>query len=82
MVLDVKSTFDALVARYAPDAAARERILDNRFYRHVSAALAGSHEYMAMEKLLELRLATRYDLSCSTRPRRATRSTSSRPPIG
>jgi anion-transporting ArsA/GET3 family ATPase len=62
MVLDVKSTFDALVARYAPDAAARERILGNRFYRHVSAALAGSHEYMAMEKLLELSEDARWDL--------------------
>jgi anion-transporting ArsA/GET3 family ATPase len=62
MVLDVKSTFDALVARYAPDAAARERILDNRFYRHVSAALAGSHEYMAMEKLLELTEDRRWNL--------------------
>jgi anion-transporting ArsA/GET3 family ATPase len=62
MVLDVKSTFDALVARHAPDAAARDRILGNRFYRHVSAALPGSHEYMAMEKLLELREDERWDL--------------------
>jgi anion-transporting ArsA/GET3 family ATPase len=52
MVLDVKSTFDALVTRFSPDAAARDRILGNRFYKQVSAALAGSHEYMAMEKLL------------------------------
>jgi anion-transporting ArsA/GET3 family ATPase len=62
MVLDVKSTFDALVARYAPDAAARERILGNRIYRQLSAALAGSHEYMAMEKLLELSGDERWDL--------------------
>jgi anion-transporting ArsA/GET3 family ATPase len=62
MVLDVKSTFDALVARHTPDPAARERILGNRFYRHVSAALAGSHEYMAMEKLLELGADERWEL--------------------
>jgi len=62
MVLDVKSTFDDLVARYTPDEAARRRILDNRFYRQVSAALAGSHEYMAMEKLLELSADLRWDL--------------------
>ena len=62
MVLDVKSTFDALVTRYAKDAAARERILGNRFYRQISSALAGSHEYMAMEKLLELRADERFDL--------------------
>jgi anion-transporting ArsA/GET3 family ATPase len=62
MTLDVKSTFDALVERHAPDAEARRRILGNRFYRHISAALAGSHEYMAMEKLLELSADERFDL--------------------
>ncbi len=62
MVLDVKSTFDALVTRYTRDAAARDRILGNRFYRHISAALAGSHEYMAMEKVLELSGDERWDL--------------------
>ena len=62
MVLDVQSTFDALVARYAPDEASKRRIRENRFYRHVSAALAGSHEYMAMEKLLELSEDEAFDL--------------------
>ena len=62
MVLDVKGTFDALVARHTTDAAARDRILKNRFYQHVSAALVGSHEYMAMEKLLELAQDERFDL--------------------
>lgn len=62
MVLDVKTTFDTLVERHTPDEAARRRILDNRFYRHVSAALAGSHEYMAMEKLLELSDDPQWDL--------------------
>jgi anion-transporting ArsA/GET3 family ATPase len=62
MVLDVKNTFDELVARYAPDEDSRRRILRNRMYRHVSAALVGSHEYMAMEKLLELSEDERFDL--------------------
>lgn len=62
MTLDTKRTFDALVERYTPDEAARRRILDNRFYRHISAALAGTHEYMAMEKLLDLCGDERYDL--------------------
>jgi anion-transporting ArsA/GET3 family ATPase len=62
MVLDVKGTFDALVTRHTEDAAARDRILKNRFYQHASAALAGSHEYMAMEKLLELTQDERFDL--------------------
>jgi anion-transporting ArsA/GET3 family ATPase len=62
MTLDTRSTFDALVERFAPGPAARRRILENRFYQHVSAALAGSHEYMAMEKLLELSADERFDL--------------------
>ena len=62
MVLDTKRTFDALVERYADTEEARERILGNRFYKQVSAALAGSHEYMAMEKLLDLSADDRFDL--------------------
>ena len=62
MTLDTKRTFDTLVERHAPDAAARRRILDNRFYKQISAALAGSHEYMAMEKLLDLSADERFDL--------------------
>jgi len=62
MVLDVKGTFDALVLRHTPEGPERDRILKNRFYVHVSAALAGSHEYMAMEKLLELSNDERFDL--------------------
>jgi anion-transporting ArsA/GET3 family ATPase len=62
MVLDVKGTFDALVLRHTKDAEARTRILENRFYQQVSAALAGSHEYMAMETLLELAKEGRFEL--------------------
>ncbi|PYQ13921.1 MAG: gliding motility protein [Acidobacteria bacterium] len=62
MMLDTRRTFDALVERHAPGETARRRILDNRFYRQVSSALAGSHEYMAMEKLLELSADDRFDL--------------------
>lgn len=53
-VLDAKGTFDRLVARYAGDEAARRRILNNRFYRHLSGSLAGVLEYMAVERLYEL----------------------------
>ncbi len=62
MSLDTKRTFDTLVERHAGDLAAQRRILDNPFYRQVSAALSGSHEYMAMEKLLELEADRRFDL--------------------
>ncbi|MSQ03805.1 MAG: ArsA family ATPase [Myxococcales bacterium] len=54
LMLDPKQTFDELVARHAPSAEVRDRILDNHYYRSVSTHLPGVHEYMAMEKLLAL----------------------------
>jgi len=62
MMLDVKRTWDDLVTRHAPDPARRERILKNRLYQQMSSALAGSQEYMAMEKLFELATDRDYDL--------------------
>jgi anion-transporting ArsA/GET3 family ATPase len=62
MMLDAKATFDELVRRHAPDEETRDRILANRVYQQLSAALAGSQEYMAMEKLFELYAEDRYDL--------------------
>ena len=54
VMLDTKSTFDAVVQRYAADEAQAQRILANRFYRNISGALSGTQEYMAAEKLFEL----------------------------
>jgi anion-transporting ArsA/GET3 family ATPase len=62
MMLDAKATFDELVARHAEDEESRDRVLDNRIYQQISSALAGSQEYMAMEKLFELHSEGRYDL--------------------
>jgi len=62
MMLDTKSTFDDLVARHASSPEARDRILQNKLYRHVSTSLAGTQEYMAMEKLHALKQDDRWDL--------------------
>jgi anion-transporting ArsA/GET3 family ATPase len=62
MMLDVKRTWDDLVARHAPDRERRERIYQNRLYQQLSGALAGSQEFMAMEKLYELASERDYDL--------------------
>ena len=53
-LLDARYTFDQLIDRYAPDEQARERILGNRFYDHLSGNLAGVLEYMeyAIKQLL------------------------------
>ena len=57
LMLDIKEAWDDVVGRYHPNPERRQRLLDNRLYRALSTALAGSQEYMAMEKLH--RLATR-----------------------
>jgi anion-transporting ArsA/GET3 family ATPase len=62
MMLDAKATFDELVARHAEDEESRDRVLENRIYQQISSALAGSQEYMAMEKLFELHSEGRFDL--------------------
>ena len=59
--LDPKATFDRLVSRQAPSPEARDRILANRVYRHLSGAVAGAQEYMAVERLYELVEEGRYD---------------------
>lgn len=62
LMLDVKSTWDGVIRRHAGDEAAAQRILSNRIYREVSGAVAGSQEYMAVEKLSELLQARRWDV--------------------
>lgn len=62
MMLNTKRTFDRLIDRYIPDRKAREAVFNNRYYQHISSTLAGSHEYMAMEKLYEIYHEGKYDL--------------------
>ena len=54
MMLDIKTAWDRVVQNYHPDPAERDKLLNNKFYRSLSTSLAGSQEYMAMEKLYEL----------------------------
>jgi anion-transporting ArsA/GET3 family ATPase len=61
-MLDAKRTCDQLVARFAPNLDAAERILKNRLYQYVSGARAGSQAYMALEKLYEIATGDAYDL--------------------
>jgi anion-transporting ArsA/GET3 family ATPase len=54
MMLDMKRTFDEIVIAHAEPARAAA-ILDNPFYQSLSSSFAGTQEYMAMEKLGQLR---------------------------
>jgi anion-transporting ArsA/GET3 family ATPase len=61
MMLDMKRTFDEIVEAHAdPERAAA--ILANPFYQSLSAGFAGTQEYMAMEKLGQLRARDEWDL--------------------
>ncbi|MGW4727699.1 ArsA family ATPase [Streptomyces shenzhenensis] len=61
MMLDMKRTFDEVVEAHAdPERAAA--ILANPFYQSLSAGFAGTQEYMAMEKLGQLRAKDEWDL--------------------
>ena len=62
LMLDAKRTWDEMIERHAPDEETRDRIFSNRIYQELSNAVAGSTEYMAMEKLYELFHEDRYDL--------------------
>lgn len=62
MMLDMKRTFDELIERHAESRERAHTITTNRFYQQMSSSLAGTQEYMAMEKLYELHTTGRYDL--------------------
>ncbi|QQR90391.1 MAG: ArsA family ATPase [Myxococcales bacterium] len=62
LVLDKKKTFDDLLKRHTKDPKNLDRILNNRLYRYISTSLAGTHEYMAMEKLHAVLEEEDYDL--------------------
>ncbi|AJC56958.1 ArsA family ATPase [Streptomyces sp. 769] len=61
MMLDMKRTFDEIVEGHA-DAERAHAILENPFYQSLSAGFAGTQEYMAMEKLGQLRAGDAWDL--------------------
>jgi len=62
MMLDTRHVFDRLVTTYSSSKEMAENILNNRYYKFLSTSLAGTHEYMAMEKLYELYEKKSYDL--------------------
>ncbi len=61
MMLDMKRTFDEIVEAHA-DPARAAQILTNPFYQSLSSSFAGTQEYMAMEKLGQLRRSDDWDL--------------------
>ena len=61
MMLDMKRTFDDVVlAHSTPEKA--EQIFANPFYQSLSSSFAGTQEYMAMEKLGQLKASGEWEL--------------------
>ncbi len=61
MMLDMKRTFDEVVLAHTDPKRARD-IFANPFYQAMSTTFAGTQEYMAMEKLGQLRARNEWDL--------------------
>ncbi|APR87066.1 Arsenical pump-driving ATPase [Minicystis rosea] len=61
-MLDTKGTFDGLIRSLAPTPEKRDSILNNVLYKYISTSLAGTQEYMAMEKLYAVKGDPAYDL--------------------
>ena len=60
MMLDMKRTFDDVVTAHSTPERA-EQIFANPFYQSLSSSFAGTQEYMAMEKLSQLRESMQTD---------------------
>ncbi len=61
MMLDMKRTFDEVVAAHSTPERA-EAVFANPFYQALSSSFAGTQEYMAMEKLSQLADQREWDL--------------------
>src|SRR5271166_143364 len=62
MMLDTKRTFDELIVKYSSTPERAQRLLANKLYQYVSTSLAGTQEYMAMEKLVAVQNDPRFNL--------------------
>ena len=61
LMLDPTATFDHLIAMLVVDPERRAQLLGNRFYQNMSRSLAGTLEYMAVERLHDLMRTGAFD---------------------
>jgi anion-transporting ArsA/GET3 family ATPase len=61
-MLDTKQSWDDLIRAHAPDEETREKILANPLYQNIAARFVQSHDYIAMERLYEIKTEGKYDL--------------------
>ena len=61
-MLDTSASWDDLIRRISPDTDTTTKILANPLYRNITQRFVQSHDYVAMERLHELRSQGIYDL--------------------
>ena len=61
-MIDTKASWDELIARCAPNADVRDKVLSNKLYRNLTERFVNSHDYIAMERLFEAQQSNAYDL--------------------
>lgn len=61
-MVDTKASWDELIRRHAPSDDIRDRVLANPLYRNLTERFVHSHDYIAMERLYDLRTSGNYDL--------------------
>jgi len=61
-MLETKSAWDELIIKQAGGRERAQPILSNPFYKEISGAFVGSHEYIAMERLYGIWRSEKFDL--------------------
>ncbi len=61
-MVDMERSWDSLVKRVAPDNSTADQLLANRLYRTLTQRFVQSHDYIALDQLVELADDDRYDL--------------------
>lgn len=61
-MIDMSSSWDQIVERTAPDDQTKNALLQNRLYRTLTQRFVQSHDYIALDHLVDLAADRRYDL--------------------
>jgi anion-transporting ArsA/GET3 family ATPase len=68
MMLDVSGEWDAVIKRFVTDAATRQKIFDNPFYKSLTAEFAGSEAFAALQRLYDLHQTGAFELEVVDTP--------------
>jgi anion-transporting ArsA/GET3 family ATPase len=61
-MIDTHASWNDMIARHAPDAATRDRVLANELYTTLTSRFVHSHDYVVADRLYEAHISGKYDL--------------------